>query len=281
MSAVSFDVIAPVGPETPVVVEIPHAGVAVLAVHLACLAAPARSIARDADLYVDELYTDAPAEGATLVVARTSRYVINLNRSESDLDTDVVEGVSPAGAGSNGRHNHGLIWRLTSEGERVLTRPLARSELEERLDRIYRPYHAAVLAELEKKRKKFGIAVLLAAHSMPSLGRGPFGSVTPRADVVPGTRGRTSAAARFINRVEACSRAMGWTVRHDNPYAGGYSTQRYGKPEEGVHAIQVELARRLYVDEATLRPLGAEMAQARVFCRGLVRSLSAEALSFA
>jgi N-formylglutamate amidohydrolase len=279
-----FDVYEPTGRETPVVVEVPHAGLVLLPECLAPLAAPVRALGRDADLYVDRLYADAPAEGATMIVARTSRYVVDLNRGEADLDADVVEG----GARTEARFNHGLIWRTTSDGDPALARKLTRAEIDERLERVYHPYHRALRTALERKRERHGVAVLLAAHSMPSVARPSAGggARTPggeashtRADVVPGSRGRTTAGARFIDAVEAHARAHGLSVRHDDPYAGGFSTQHYGRPDERVHAVQVEIARRLYLDEATLRPLPERFETMRAWCRALVQELGRIALS--
>src|SRR5688572_17985308 len=104
-----FSVIEPTGPETPVVVEVPHAGLYVDPPSLATLAAQGRSIGRDADLFVDDLYTEAPALGATLLVAHVSRYVCDLNRAEADVDTLAVEGGGPRAA------PHGIIWRATTD----------------------------------------------------------------------------------------------------------------------------------------------------------------------
>jgi len=112
-----FERIDPRGPETPVVVEIPHAGLESAPPFLEPLAAPARSLARDADLYVDSLYSEAPDAGATVLVSRTSRYVIDVNRGEGDVDAEVVEG-----ARADVRLHHGLVWRTTSDGEPALSR---------------------------------------------------------------------------------------------------------------------------------------------------------------
>jgi N-formylglutamate deformylase len=266
-----FERIDPRGPETPIIVEIPHAGLESAPPFLEPLAAPARSIARDADLYVDALYSEAPDVGATVLVARTSRYVIDVNRGETDVDAEVVEG-----ARADVRLHHGLVWRTTSDGEPALSRRLSPRELEERLDLVWRPYHRELAALVDEKRARFGIAIVLAAHSMPSIDRGPrrdhVESVRSRADVVPGTRGRRSAAGRFIDVVEEHAVAQGWTVRHDEPYAGGFTTQHYGRPAEGVHAVQVELSRRLYLDETTLRPLPT-FGAVRTWCRALVSKL--------
>jgi N-formylglutamate amidohydrolase len=282
-----FERIDPTGLETPLVVEVPHAGLDIAPQFLETLAAPARAIARDADLYVDRLYELAPAEGATLLVARASRYAIDVNRSESDVDGEVVEG-----ARSEPRMHHGLIWRTTSDGEAALSRRLTRDELEERLDLVWRPYHRELSSIVAQKVSKFGLAVVVAAHSMPSVERagGQSSAVRDasvaraagapgrrRADVVPGTRGRRSAAARFIDAMEVHAREQGWSVRHDDPYAGGFTTQHYGRPEDQVHVVQIELARRLYLDEATLRPL-ASFDAVRDWCKALVARLAGLAL---
>lgn len=243
-----FSVLAAKTEETPVIVEVPHAGLSVDGPTFASLTAPARCIGRDADLYVDELYADVTSCGATLIVSHVSRYVVDLNRSESDVDSESVEGVS-----ASARASRGIIWRLSGEGGRVLSRPLPTHEFQRRLTTYYRPYHRALAAEIERKRARFGFAVVLAAHSMPSVGRTVSGAISSRrADVVPGTRGRTSAAAPLIDLVEAHARREGLSVAHDDPYQGGFTTQHYGRPDQHVHVVQVELARRLYMDELTL-----------------------------
>lgn len=268
-----FERFDPTGPETPIIVEVPHAGLDVAAPFLEPLAAPARAIARDADLYVDALYQDAPSEGASVLVARASRYVIDLNRSEGDVDSDVVEG-----GRQDVRLHHGLVWRTTSDGEPALTRRLTHAELNERLETVWRPYHRELANIVAQKRARFGFAVIVAAHSMPSVeravrpARDSSDVPEPRADVVPGTRGRKSAATNVIDAVEAHARRKGWSVRHDDPYAGGYTTQQYGRPADRVHAVQVELARRLYLDETSLRPLPS-FEGVRSWCRGLVAAL--------
>ncbi len=264
-----FQVSEPKDGETPVVVEIPHAGLEIPAHFRPPLIAPVRALARDADLYVDDLYEDATLEGATVLVARTSRYLLDLNRAENDVDASSV-----AGASSEVARPRGLVWSLTTDGERPLSRPLTQDELEERLDAVHRPYHLVLRELLQRKKKKFGIAVLLAAHSMPSVGRSAHGDPgSQRADVVPGTQNRTTADARFIDAVERHARQAGMSVKHDDPYRGGYATKTHGRPSEGVHAVQVELARRLYMDESTLRKR-PELERIRAWCRGLVRALA-------
>ncbi len=274
MNEPPFSVREPEGEETPVVVEVPHAGLHVPAPQLHAIVAPARSLARDADLYVDDLYVDAPLEGATILVAHASRYVVDLNRGEKDYDSDSV-----TGGPSETRAPRGVVWRLTTDGEKVMSAPISRAELEARLEAIYRPYHAILTQILARKVEKFGLAVLLAAHSMPSVGRTVHGDPgSARADVVPGTRGRASAEARFIDAVDAHARAKGWSVQHDNPYRGGFATQHYGRPSQRIHAVQVELARRLYMDETNLWKLEGGFEATRAWCRTLVTRLGQVAL---
>ncbi|MBN2197122.1 MAG: N-formylglutamate amidohydrolase [Polyangiaceae bacterium] len=273
----AFSLLAPVGEETPLLVEIPHAGLQLDAPSLARLTAPAQAIARDADLYVDELYADAPIEGATVLVAHISRYVCDLNRAESDVDLRAV-------AGARGRTSpHGLVWWSTTDGGPALERPLDPSELERRLDLYYRPYHRILTEVLEQKRRKFGHVMLLCAHSMPSVPRGvgaenPAGSgVSPnarRADIVPGSQGGTTASRAVVACPEILARERGWSVAHDLPYRGGFSTVRHGHPETGSHALQVEISRNLYMDEASLEKKAIGFEQVRAFCRSLVARLS-------
>lgn len=274
-----FEVVAPTAGESPVVVEVPHAGLFLDPESLAYTIAPARSIARDADLHVDELARDTPSEGATLLVARTSRLVVDLNRGEGDVDGETVEG------GGRTPFPRGLVWRLTTDGEPVIAQRLPRSELDRRVEAVYRPYHRTLQALLDQKRARFGFAVLLCAHSMPSHPRPPAIGGPPlpdasrngpqlRADLVPGTRGRTSAAGVVIDRVDAHGRALGWSVRHDDPYRGGFSTANYGKPGRGIHAVQIEIARRLYMEETSLRIDPQGFRAVREFIRTLAARLA-------
>ncbi len=264
----AFAITAP-AEDSPVIVEIPHAGLVLDAPTLNWLVAPARSIARDADLYVDELFADAPALGATLLVARVSRYAVDLNRAVDDYDGQTVVG------GPTCDRPRGVVWRLTSEGLPVLKDRIPPEELARRLDGFWRPYHAALEGLIEDKRRRFGLAVLLCAHSMPTpRGRGLRALAAPRlADVVPGTRGRTTAGAAWIDRVEEVARAHGLEVEHDTPYRGGYSTGHYGRPDRDVHAVQVELARRLYMDEHELVLDAQKLSQVKSFTRDLVEQL--------
>jgi len=268
-NTVYFSVHEPRSEPTPLVVEVPHAGLLVDAEAERTLAAPEHAMRRDADLYVDELYADAPDVGAALLVAHVSRYVCDLNRAEDDVDALAVEG------GTARSSPHGLIWRRTTDNRPALRRPIEQSELNRRLTSIYRPYHRALEELVLWRMKRFGYAILLCAHSMPSRGR--EGHIDPgreRADVVPGTRGKTTAGKAVLELTEHTAAEYGFSVVHDEPYRGGFTTGRYGRPAEGVHAIQVELARRLYMDESVLTKNPSNFEQLRKFCRSLTGGLS-------
>lgn len=255
------------GRETAVIVEVPHASVYVPPECLALMEAKAAAVGRDADLYVDELYAEAPALGATLLIAGFSRYVVDLNRGPTDVDEHTV-----LGTGFSVKAPRGVVWRLSGDNQKILTRALTHAEFEERLRRYYLPYHQALDAEIARKIEIFGHAIVLSGHSMPSVGGGPAPRPL-RAEVVPGTQGRTTASAPVIDAVDGEGRRHGFVVIHDDPYRGGFVTKHHGRPRDGVHAIQVELSRRLYMDEATLRPVEPGFSRVKALCSDFVRIL--------
>jgi N-formylglutamate deformylase len=264
--------VTPTNTRSWVIVEVPHAGTTVPAECLAQLVVPARALGQDADLYVDQLYADAPLYGATLLTTPISRYVVDLNRAEEDIDAESVVG---ARAGS--RAPRGVIWRLSGERDPVLAQALTRAQFSARIAQFYRPYHQRLRELIAERHAEFGRVLVIAAHSMPSVGRK---GLTPdlesvRADVVPGTRGRTSADNVYIDRVDRFFHDRGLQVRHDVPYSGGFTTAHYGRPATGVHVIQVELARRLYMDETTLTPKADAFEALRGMCANLIQSLAA------
>lgn len=264
----TFTLVEPRTEPNAVLVEVPHAGLELDAEALATLAAPARALGADADLYVDELYTDAPDTGAALISSRVSRYVCDLNRADTDVDPLAVEN------GGSRASPHGFIWRTTTDGRAALYAPLTQAEYQRRIERYHRPYHRRITELLEERRARHGFAVILCAHSMPSRGRdGHDDAGIERADIVPGTRGRTTAGAPVIALVERLAADAGMRLRHDEPYRGGFTTANYGRPGERIHAIQIELARRLYMDERTLARRPAEFARLRAFCKTLVEEL--------
>ena len=245
-----FELTLPKNGVRPVLVEVPHAGLTLPEAVRGELIAPIDAMRRDADIYVDRLYANAPSFGAALLTANISRYVVDLNRAQDDVDAGTVSG-HPSASGAQPR---GVVWRSTTDGRPILAKPLSCEQLVTRLDHYYVPYHAALRRTLDELRARFGYVILLAGHSMPSTGRSMHADPgARRADIVPGTCGRTSADRRLIDLVDTHFRGAGLSVRHDDPYRGGYTTSHYGRPNEHCHAIQIELNRALYVDEATCR----------------------------
>ena len=237
---------------SPVIVEVPHAGLAVPDAVREQVRSPLGGRMRDADIWVDQLWAGAPAAGAHLLVADVSRHVVDLNRAEDDLDPRVFRAVD---ASAQRRAGRGAIWAAGTDGRRILTRALTRDDVAQRLERYHRAYHRALRELIDHARDRFGFAIVLAAHSMPSRGRNVRGGpILTRADAVPGTLGRTSAATGFIDIVDRALRSGGLSVAHDDPYRGGFTTKHYGRPKEGVHVVQIELSRSLYCDERTQRP---------------------------
>lgn len=259
----------------PVVVEIPHASVVVPDALKKELRLVERELRLDSDAYVDELFASAPTLGASVLVAGYSRYVVDLNRAEDDVDAFSV----PSIAKTRCRHgrgvvcNHaprGVIWRENSLGHSLIASPLTLEQYQQRIDQYYLPYHRALQQRLQLLQQQFGYVLLLCAHSMPSVGRGPDGSKVRRADVVPGTRGQTTAHPSLIALVDQHFRRLGMSVRHDDPYRGGNTTVRWGRPVDGIHAVQIELNRAMYMDESTGERNATSMSKLAEACHGLV-----------
>ncbi len=228
------------------VVEVPHAGLAVPDDARRTILAGPLDLLRDSDPFVDRIWESAPAHGASLLCAHVSRYVVDLNRAPDDVGRDVV----PDHPAPRPTQPRGVVWRVTSDGRPAMARTLTHDELEARLSRYHAPYHEALRAELERKKARFGRVLLVAAHSMPSRGR----AQERRADVVPGSRGGTTCGREVLRELEDLARDAHLSLRHDEPYRGGWTTGRWGRPADGIQAVQIELSRALYLDEATLLP---------------------------
>lgn len=246
MSSV-LDFTAPEHGRTPVLVEVPHAGLAIPEALKDDVLVSEDTRKRDADLYVDELCTYTPQAGAALLAARVSRYVVDLNRAPDDVELGSLE--DSGRLSTLPRQPRGVVWRVTTDGRPVLRAPLDAAALEQRVALYHAPYHARLRDELARTRERFGYVILVAAHSMPSAVRRGARDVERRADIVPGSLGGSSADARVVDLVDQHFRSAGLSVRHDDPYRGGYTTAHYGRPSEGQHAIQIEINRALYMDE--------------------------------
>ncbi len=251
--------------QIPVLVEVPHSGLGIPEEVRSQLLLGQNTVLRDADSFVDALYAGAVDEGASLLTAKLSRYVVDLNRAAHDIDRRELSGVPVPPVG--------VVWRVSATGKRLLKAGLTEGEIDRRVDAYYRPYHRRLAGELHALRVEFGYAIGIAAHSMPSYGRGVTGRRERRADVVPGTLGGASAAPEIIDAIDAHFRDAGLSVRHNEPYRGGFSTAHYGRPESGQHMVQIELNRAIYMDEGTLMPKEPEFEELQGVLTSLVRVL--------
>jgi N-formylglutamate amidohydrolase len=253
-----------------VLVEVPHSGLQVPPEVESEIDATPLAMLRDSDIYVDQLYQRAPEHGATLLVSRVSRYVVDLNRGPDDVDSAAVP------RHPKGRHipARGVVWRAGTDGTPLLRAPLTVEQFTRRLELFYEPYHRTLREVAARIREQHGRVVILAAHSMPSAGRPMFGGgEIRRADIVPGTRGRSSADGRIIDLIDSHFREAGLSVKHDDPYRGGWTTSSYGLPKRGQHAVQIELNRALYVDEKTSEIKPKDFAQLQTVLDQLVGKL--------
>ena len=264
--------------ERPLIVEIPHAGIALPDETRPECALDEDDLRRDADLYVDRLYAGAEHLGAVLLYTEVSRFVVDLNRAEGDVDARSVE-VLPPSTPPTADAPRGLLWRITTDGKQALTAPLSPAAYERRLARWFRPYHEALDVEVARLHARFGRVVVLSGHSMPSVGKATHADPGKRrADVVPGDLRGAACAHVVMERAAAHFAAAGYSVAPNDPYLGGNTTRRHGRPPEGVHALQVELNRDVYMDEASFAIKEAGFAKLREQCLGLVELLSTIAL---
>lgn len=221
---------------------------------------PEASLRSAEDALVDRLIASGPALGAVLVLARVGRAYIDLNRAAEELDPALIDGVAGA-VTARSAAGYGVVPRLTGDGRPLYTRRLARQEVQDRLDKVHAPYHAALAAELGAARARCGEAVLVDWHSMPARATGGSRGVRGP-DVVLGDRHGASCGPDLTRRLRRSFEALGWRVALNRPYAGGWTTQLWGRPDEGCQAIQIELNRALYWDEAAQRPgVGWKRAQ--------------------
>lgn len=270
-----FDIRRPNGDSLPILVSVPHAGLGVPEELRSDLLVDETVFRTDADLAVDQLYADVPAVGASLLVARLSRYVVDLNRGAGDVDSlSVPDHPFPLADA-----RRGIIWRISTCGQPVLARPLSLAELRARIARFHEPYHAALRATLAELRDEHGHAVLLDGHSMPGISVGENGGVRRRrADIVPGCDGGSTCSRDLLEATCRFFRARGYSVKVDDPYRGGFITRHFGRPAEGWHALQIEVNRDLYLDPLTLEIKPRGFARLRSDLTQFVQSLASLAL---
>jgi N-formylglutamate deformylase len=241
----------PTAPAVPLVFASPHSGSDYPAAFVAAARLDRLRLRRSEDCYVDELFAAAPEHGATLVAATFPRAFCDANREPWELDPAMFDDALPDWVNTaSARVGAGLgtIARVVASGEPIYRQKLSFAEAQMRVAATWQPFHAALRGAVDQARQRFGACLLVDCHSMPEA------SMTPRrrADMVLGDAHGTTCDPALIRRVEAALVGEGFTVRRNDPYAGGYITRHYGRPREGVHALQIEVCRGLYMDESTL-----------------------------
>ena len=249
----AFKIEAPRQGHVPLVLDSPHSGNEYPA-DFGC-ALPVEKLRQAEDSYVDELYGAGPDVGATLIAARFPRSYIDPNRSVLDIDASLLEAAWPGPALPSPKtaRGIGLIWRVLDTGEPIYTRKLAIDEVKQRIVKYHQPYQRAVKDALDRTHKHFGAVWHLNLHSMPAVSssiseEGPGKS---RADFVLGDRDGTTCEPEFTALVAEALRAMGYNVKINDPYKGVELVRAFSDPKAHRHSLQIEVNRRLYMDERT------------------------------
>jgi len=245
----------PEAPPTPLVFASPHSGRLYPEDMMSAAALDAVSIRRSEDAFVDDLIAQAPGHGAAVITANFARAYIDLNREPFELDPGMFSDQLPEFARARTARvaaGLGAIARVVSEGQEIYRRKLTFAEARRRIEGAHRPYHAALANLLAEAHAAHGFAILVDWHSMPAAAA-KAGRERP-CDIVLGDRFGAACAALLPTRVERELETMGYRVTRNTPYAGGYTTEHYGQPHRRAHALQIEINRGLYLDEATLSP---------------------------
>jgi N-formylglutamate amidohydrolase len=250
-----IDVLAPTALGTPFIFASPHSGRRYPADLLRISRLDRQQLRQSEDGYVDLLFDAAPQSGAPLLRALFPRAYVDVNRSRHELDPRMFADALPRSAdfrSSRVLAGLGVIPRIVADGQDIYGKKLNFFDARRRLAACYEPYHRTLAALIAEARQKFGCAVVLDCHSMPSAGGAPFRDGDRRIDIVLGDRFGAACAPRLVGFVEATLARMGYSVSRNAPYAGGFVAAAYGRPAEGVHVLQIEINRALYLDEARL-----------------------------
>ncbi len=266
---------------TPLVLDSPHSGTVYPEdFRPACELATLR---RAEDTHVEKLYDFASDVGAAWIEAHFPRSYLDANRDMTEVDTTMLDGpwTTPVSTDprvlSKVRLGKGLIWKLTDEGLPIYDRPLTVAEVRQRIDQCWHPYHAAVAQAIDAAHARHGYSIHINCHSMPAIA-GSHATDFPglvHADFVIGDRDGSTADPALSQRLCAHLRACGYSVDYNHPYKGVELVRRHGNPAANRHSIQVEINRKLYMDEATLALDEAGAARLRADLRSMVEMLLA------
>lgn len=248
-----FVVIEPVEQTSPFVFCSPHSGSIYPSIFLERSRLDAHTLRKSEDCFVDELFGDVAALGVPLIAARFPRAYLDVNREPYELDPELFDEPLPEFANTQTMRvagGLGTLARIVADGEEIYREPLPLAAAVERIERLYKPFHARIAQLLERTRRRFGVAILVDCHSMPSASMNQPGGARP--DFVIGDRFGASCDAKVTRLFREAITQRGYQVQLNRPYAGGFITENYGQPFKGVHALQIEINRGLYLNENRL-----------------------------
>lgn len=226
------------------------------------------------DAYVDRLFDGAPDYGAPFLKAGAPRAFVDLNRAPDELDPALIEGVRRIGHNPRVASGLGVVPRVVANGRAIYRGKLPMAEADRRIAGYWRPYHVQLQALLDEAQAGFGAAILVDCHSMPhEAADGAARSSGVRPEIVIGDRFGASADGDIVDRIEAAFSHAGLVVARNTPFAGAYSTQHYGRPARGQHAVQIEIDRAVYMDERAIRP-SANFHAFRKLLRGVIAEIA-------
>lgn len=273
---ISHEILAPRRQTLPLVLSSPHSGDRYPSAFLAASRLDPLMLRRSEDSFVDELFAAAPRVGAPLLRALFPRAYVDANREPFELDPSMFEDQLPDYANTRSPRvvaGLGTIPRIVANGADIYCRKLAFSDALSRLQEHYWPYHEALSGLVEATRSQFGYCLLIDCHSMPSTRKNGTRQVLPRVDVVLGDFHGSTCANVVAETAARTLKALGYCVTRNRPYAGGHVTRHYGRPARGIHALQIEINRGLYMDEWQIRR-GASMARVARDMQHLITALA-------
>jgi N-formylglutamate amidohydrolase len=252
--AAPLDLRRPAACVLPMVVASPHSGSDYPADFVAASRLDPLTLRRSEDAFVDEIFGAAPALGVPLLAARFPRAYLDVNREAYELDPAMFTDALPDYVNVRSprvRMGLGTIARVVASGEEIYGGKLCFAEAEERVETLYRPYHAALARLIAETEDSFGCCLLVDCHSMPSGASGGGGRAAP--DIVLGDCHGAACAPEIVEAARRHLSRRGFAVALNTPYAGGFTTGHYGQPRQRRHALQIEINRAIYMDERSYR----------------------------
>jgi len=253
-----FEILEPAEWQGPVVFNSPHSGSIYPPAFLSAARLDLAQLRRSEDSFVDQLFTGVVRRGFPLIRAHFPRCYVDVNREPYELDPRMFDGRLPSFANTRSMRvagGLGTVARVVGDAQEIYHQRIPVDDALRRIEGLYKPYHRALRRLVTRVHRDFGTAILVDCHSMPSLAGSR--DERPRADIVLGDRYGTSCVAGVTDLVETTLHDLGYSVSRNKPYAGGFITEHYGNPPAGLHAIQLEINRALYMDERQFEPIAS------------------------